>query len=137
MIVFNFMFLNWVDFGSVSITVFFPLLIDPVINQYNRIATAVSEDQILYEPVLKKCKEEEDECDIDFGMEQKPSFSQTDDVCMDDIKVVVIGEVDVETASTSTTTASNEERSAGKCEDSLSDASSVISKKSLSATMVS
>lgn len=70
-------------------------------------------------------------------MEQKPSFSQTDDVCMDDIKVVVIGEVDVETASTSTTTASNEERSAGKCEDSSSDASSVISKNRLSATMVS
>lgn len=121
--------------------VFFFLLIDPVINQYNGTTTAVSEDQIMYEPVLKKCKEEEDEYDINFGTEQKTSFIQTDDVCMDDIKVVVIGEVDVETASTSKTTASSEETTAGKCEDSLSDASThqtnVISKESSSATMVS
>lgn len=121
--------------------VFFFLLIDPVINQYNGTTTVVSEDQIMYEPVLKKCKEEEDEYDINFGTEQKTSFIQTDDVCMDDIKVVVIGEVDVETASTSKTTASSEEMTAGKCEDSLSDASThqtnVISKESSSATMVS
>lgn len=121
--------------------VFFFLLIDPVINQYNGTTTAVSEDQIMYEPVLKKCKEEEDEYDINFGTEQKTSFIQTDDVCMDDIKVVVIGEVDVETASTSKTTASSEEMTAGKCEDSLSDSSThqtnVISKESSSATMVS
>lgn len=113
----------------------FFLFIDPVINQYNGTATAVSEDQILCEPVLKKCKEEEDEYDRDFGMERKTSFTQTD-VCMDDIKVVVIGEVDIETSSTSTSTTSSEEMTAGECEDSSSEASSVISKESSSATMV-
>lgn len=56
---------------------------------------------------------------------------------MDDIKVVVIGEVDVETASTSTTTTSSEEMTAGQCEGSLSEASSVVSKESSSAKMVS
>lgn len=116
---------------------FFSLPIDPVINQYNGTAIAVSKDQILYEPVLKKCKVEEDECDIDFGMEQKPSISQTYDGGMDNIKVVVVGEVDVERASTSTTTASSDDTIAEKCEDSLSEASSVISKVRSSATMVS
>lgn len=115
----------------------FFLPIDPVINQYNGTAIAVSEDQILYEPVLKKCKVEEDECDIDFGTEQKPSISQTYDGGMDDIKVVMVGEVDVERASTSTTTASSDEMIAEKCEDRLSEASSVISKVRSRATMVS
>lgn len=115
---------------------FSPLLIDPVINQYNGTATAVSEDQVLYEPVLKQCKEEEDECDIGFGAQQK-TFTQPDNVCMEDIKVVVIGEADVETTSTYTTTTSSEETTSGKSEDSLSDASSAVSKESSSATMVS
>lgn len=115
----------------------FFLLIDPVINQDTGAAAAVPEDQMVCEPVLKRCKEEEDECDIDFGTEQKPPFTQTDDVCMEDIKVVVIGEVDVEEASTSTTTASSEEMIEETCEDGLSEASSVISKESSSATVVS
>lgn len=114
---------------------FFLLFIDPVINQYNGTATAVPEDQILSEPVLKKCKEENSEYDVDFGMEQKTSSTQTD-VGMDDIKVVVIGEVDIETSSTSTSTTSSEEMTAEECEDSSSETSSVISKESSSATKV-
>lgn len=112
---------------------FFPLLIDPVVNQNNGTATAVSEDQTLYEPVLKKCKEEEDEHDIDFKTEQESSFTQSNDICMDDIKVVVIGEADTEPASTSTSTASREETTVGKCEDTFS----VILEESSSTTMVS